>query len=155
MKVPPRNIRFKNNPPTEPSAVDYASMSPAQPSPRTFKIACNCGRPVIVSEASLGTSHQCVCGHTLSIPSHDEIETKQMQGEVKLLTSEETSHLTPSHQSHQQDSVVVLGSLIIVVGLGLFLGNITGLFPTFPFAGYLTIGLGGLVLSAGRAGTFG
>ncbi|MFT3880028.1 MAG: hypothetical protein QM703_10265 [Gemmatales bacterium] len=118
-------------------------------------MACSCGRPVIFSDVSLGTSHLCVCGHTLAIPSRDELENKQRQGEVKLLTLEETRQLTSPHRPQQQMAAVVLGTLIVVVGIGLLIGNISGLFPTFPFAGYLTIGLGGLIASAGRAGKFG
>ena len=47
----------------------------------------------------------------------------------------------------------LFGGLVLVVGIGLFIGNITGLFPTFPFAGFIGIGIGGAILRAGqRAG---
>ncbi|HQR08525.1 MAG TPA: hypothetical protein PLN21_17000 [Gemmatales bacterium] len=154
MRVPPRSTRLAHNPPTKSAPVEPIELSLASSS-KTYQIACTCGRPVIFSEATAGTSHHCVCGHTLAVPRLDELESKQSQGEVKLLTSEETRHLTPSNQSHRQTAVVVLGGLILIVGAGLWLGNRTGFFPTFPFVGYLTMGLGGLIIAAGRAGTFG
>ena len=43
----------------------------------------------------------------------------------------------------------VIGFLVIVVGVILIIGNMTGLFPTFPFAGYLTTVLGGLLFRLG------
>jgi hypothetical protein len=44
-----------------------------------------------------------------------------------------------------------LGGLIFVVGIGLFLGNKTGLFPTFPFAGFIVMGVGGAIVGVGRS----
>jgi hypothetical protein len=47
----------------------------------------------------------------------------------------------------------LLGGLIFVVGIGLFIGNVTGIFPTFPFAGFIVMGIGGAIFGAGqRAG---
>jgi hypothetical protein len=47
----------------------------------------------------------------------------------------------------------LLGGLIFVVGIGLFIGNVTGVFPTFPFAGFIVMGIGGAIVGAGqRAG---
>jgi hypothetical protein len=40
----------------------------------------------------------------------------------------------------------VLGIIISFIGLALVFGNITGLFPTFPFAGFIVSGLGALIL---------
>ncbi len=50
-------------------------------------------------------------------------------------------------------ALMVLGGLVFLVGIGVFLGNITGLFPTLPFAGFLLMTVGGALLgAAGRAG---
>ncbi len=38
------------------------------------------------------------------------------------------------------------GSIIFLFGLFLFCGNITGFFKTFPFAGFITMTLGGALI---------
>jgi len=46
-----------------------------------------------------------------------------------------------------------LGSVLFIVGIGLFIGNITGLFPTFSFAGFIFMTIGGALFAMGaRAG---
>jgi hypothetical protein len=44
----------------------------------------------------------------------------------------------------------VLGAVVLIVGIGLFVGNISGMFPTFPGAGWLTIAVGGIMYRAGK-----
>jgi len=39
-----------------------------------------------------------------------------------------------------------IGAVISFIGLILLIGNISGWWPSFPYAGFLTIGLGGLVM---------
>ena len=41
-----------------------------------------------------------------------------------------------------------LGLLVMLLGVGLFLGNVTGLAPSVPFAGYVVMGLGSALLTA-------
>jgi hypothetical protein len=41
-----------------------------------------------------------------------------------------------------------LGLLVMLLGTGLFLGNITGLAPSVPFAGFVVMGLGSALLTA-------
>jgi hypothetical protein len=43
----------------------------------------------------------------------------------------------------------LLGALLIVVGGGLYIGNTTGIFPTFPFAGGIVMFIGCLVSAMG------
>ena len=43
----------------------------------------------------------------------------------------------------------VIGLLVLVVGIGLFIGNISGAFPTFPGLGWITIAIGGVIMRAG------
>jgi hypothetical protein len=43
-----------------------------------------------------------------------------------------------------------LGGGITVLGIALFIGNTTGRFPTFPFAGFLAMTVGGGILAMGR-----
>jgi hypothetical protein len=42
-----------------------------------------------------------------------------------------------------------LGSVLFIIGIGLFIGNITDLFPTFPFAGFISMTIGGLLFGVG------
>jgi hypothetical protein len=44
----------------------------------------------------------------------------------------------------------VLGILVIIVGIGLWIGNVSGGFRTFPGVGYLTILIGGVMAKAGN-----
>jgi len=39
-----------------------------------------------------------------------------------------------------------IGAVISFIGLILLIGNISGWWPSFPYAGFLIIGLGGLVM---------
>jgi len=49
----------------------------------------------------------------------------------------------------ERDKVVVLiGGSIIVIGVILYLGNISGIFSTFPFAGFIITTLGGLIINS-------
>jgi hypothetical protein len=44
----------------------------------------------------------------------------------------------------------LLGGIVFFIGIFLFIGNITGLFPTFPFAGFIVMGIGGVLMGASR-----
>jgi hypothetical protein len=46
--------------------------------------------------------------------------------------------------------VIALGALIFVAGAVLWCGNVFGFFVTFPFAGYLTLLVGGATFKAGQ-----
>lgn len=43
-----------------------------------------------------------------------------------------------------------VGAVIFVVGVLLFAGNVTGKFISFPYAGYITMGIGGAIIAFGR-----
>lgn len=43
-----------------------------------------------------------------------------------------------------------LGGLIFVVGILLWCGNVFHFFPTFPFAGYITMAVGGAIFGFGQ-----
>jgi hypothetical protein len=43
----------------------------------------------------------------------------------------------------------ILGVLVFVAGVGLFVGNVSRVFPTFPLAGYITMAIGGAIMRAG------
>ncbi|HEX8493661.1 MAG TPA: DnaJ C-terminal domain-containing protein [Pyrinomonadaceae bacterium] len=44
----------------------------------------------------------------------------------------------------------IVGGCIIALGVILLLGNITGIMPTFPFAGFLAMIVGGLISRLGK-----
>jgi hypothetical protein len=45
----------------------------------------------------------------------------------------------------------ILGGLVFVIGIGLYIGNRTGIFPTFPYAGFIAMGIGGLIWGAAES----
>ena len=48
--------------------------------------------------------------------------------------------------------VSMFGVIVIVIGAGLWIGNVTHAFPTFPLAGYLTMVVGGIIVKTGNKG---
>jgi len=46
--------------------------------------------------------------------------------------------------------VIALGGLVFAAGAFLWCGNVFGFFVTFPFAGYLTLLIGGAIYKAGQ-----
>jgi len=44
----------------------------------------------------------------------------------------------------------IVGAVVFVAGAGLWVGNVSTLFPTFPLAGYLTMLVGGAIWKAGK-----
>ena len=43
----------------------------------------------------------------------------------------------------------VIGLIIVVIGGGLLIGNVSGMFRTFPMAGGITIAIGAAIMRAG------
>jgi hypothetical protein len=49
------------------------------------------------------------------------------------------------------DSLIpLIGQTIPMMGVVLLIGNVTQVFPTFPYAGYITVGLGGWLASGSQ-----
>jgi len=46
--------------------------------------------------------------------------------------------------------LMAVGGLVIALGGFLYWGNVSGHFRSFPFAGYITIGIGGAIFAFGR-----
>jgi len=44
----------------------------------------------------------------------------------------------------------MIGVLVLIVGICLWIGNVSRIFPTFPLAGYITIVIGGAIIRAGK-----
>ena len=57
---------------------------------------------------------------------------------------------TPTPSAETNIGLMVGGYLVIVVGIVLIIGNVSGAAPTFAFAGFLTTLVGGLMVGAGR-----
>jgi hypothetical protein len=45
--------------------------------------------------------------------------------------------------------VKVIGAIVTIIGILLILGNVTRLFPTFPFAGFIFTLIGGAIYRKG------
>lgn len=46
--------------------------------------------------------------------------------------------------------LTIVGGAVVALGAVLWCGNVFGFFPTFPFAGYVTIAIGGAIIGAGK-----
>jgi hypothetical protein len=57
----------------------------------------------------------------------------------------------PQPSSAKRIVCKLLGGAIFVVGVGLFIGNVTGVFPSFPLAGFIVMGVGGAIWGAGES----
>jgi hypothetical protein len=70
---------------------------------------------------------------------------------VKLMIATADERLNESSSSGGDGSgFQIVGGCIIVLGVILLLGNITGIMPTFPFAGFLATIVGALVSRLGK-----
>jgi hypothetical protein len=81
------------------------------------------------------------------------VEVQQLMGELaKAYPSIRTSWIRPTAvtESTPRGKLMQLaGAAITVLGVLLLIGNVTGLFPTMPFAGFITMLLGGAIYGAG------
>jgi len=57
---------------------------------------------------------------------------------------------TPIPPAEPNVALLIGGWVVVVVGIVLVIGNVTGAAPTFAFAGFLTTLVGGLMVGAGR-----
>lgn len=53
----------------------------------------------------------------------------------------------PARESIAENVGIVLGLLLFVGGIALAIGNMSGAFPTFPYAGFVVSGLGSLIVA--------
>jgi hypothetical protein len=113
---------------------------------------CQCGRGVRVTSGDAGASFPCPCGRTIEIPSLDVLRQLSESG-----AENEAAHArfpggtrpAPAGPSVGASQLVGCGGLVCLLGFGLFVGNLTGLFPTVPFAGFIVMALGGVIAGAG------
>src|SRR5262249_12420701 len=62
---------------------------------------------------------------------------------------EQNRHPPPEAQESVKGMLLKLvGGVVFVVGIGLFFGHVSGAFPTFPYAGFVVMGIGGALWGA-------
>jgi len=78
------------------------------------------------------------------------VEEQQAAEIVFKLGDYRTAFVAPPLTARDATGIALwaIGLLVLVLGMGLFVGNITGLAPSVPFAGYIVMGLGSGLLTA-------
>jgi hypothetical protein len=110
-------------------------------------LSCECGKQAPVSEGAAGTSLPCECGRTIKVPSLGELRQRVTEGDVPYFPAQAKA---PPHPVSKAMRIGCAG-LVFLFGVALFIGNKTGLFPTIPYAGYLVMGFGALLIGAAAA----
>src|SRR5262245_24384825 len=108
-------------------------------------LSCQCGKRVLVTEGSAGATLPCECGRSIQVPPLGELRRRVADDDLPYVPSRGN----PPANLAVRALLTGCGAVVFLLGAGLFLGNITGLFPTLPFAGYLVMTIGGLLLGAG------
>lgn len=78
------------------------------------------------------------------------LDVKQAGEILAKLTQYRSAFVTPPMTANDAAGIAMwaLGLLVTFAGAGLFLGNVSGLAPSVPFAGYVVMGLGSVLLTA-------
>lgn len=108
----------------------------------------DCGRPL--------SGHRVVCGHCGRgfCASHAHPLHHNCAQTIKPIpgTREE---LHPGIGNSMYMTIAILGGIgVFILGLVLIVGNRSGVFPTFPFAGFITTTLGLVMIGYGAKGNF-
>jgi hypothetical protein len=125
-----------------------------------YRLRCECGNDLSVTEGAAGVSLPCACGRSILVPAFAELRRRAASGDLpcSLYGDDEEPPKPPSPAAETARTVVrgllfAVGGLVFLVGVGLFLGNITGLLRTMPFAGYFTMTVGLATLGAAARAT--
>ena len=78
-----------------------------------------------------------------------ERATKAMETAVDSGTGPTTT-TTTTPPAKPNVAMQIAGGVVVLVGIALIIGNVTGAAPTFAYAGFLTTLVGGLLVGAGR-----
>src|SRR5262249_53085299 len=124
-----------------------------------YRLKCECGKEVTVFEGAAGLSLPCACGRKVLVPDLAELRRRAASGELPWSPYGEGERppLPPNPVAEAGLSVLrwlglVMGGVVLLLGVGVFVGNVSGRFPTFPLAGYLTMAAGiALMGAAARA----
>jgi hypothetical protein len=115
-----------------------------------FILSCNCGKTVTVSEGDAGASIDCAtCGRTIEIPSLGDLRELPRAFDESELSD---TSMPPHYRLAAVIASIVLiglGGVVFLVGVALFLGNVTGFFPTVPLAGYGVMTAGVAIMGGG------
>jgi hypothetical protein len=85
-------------------------------------------------------------------PSPKEARGKSVERKVSERVAPEVPADVPTYGQSGRDPGVgdalrlLLGVLIFMLGIGLWIGNLSGRFPTFPFAGFVIMTAGGAII---------
>jgi hypothetical protein len=113
-------------------------------------LSCKCGKQISVTEGAAGISIRCEeCGGAIKVPSLGEMRQSpnlDVLPELRL-TGEELADRRPVFVA--AILLIGFGGLVFLLGVGLFLGNVTGFFRTISFAGYAVMTVGVTILGAG------
>ena len=55
-----------------------------------------------------------------------------------------------SHLQTRSQIRHIIGAFLFIIGIGLFLGNVTGRFPSFSYAGCMVMCVGGIIYKGGK-----
>lgn len=121
------------------------------------RLRCQCGLHIVVTYGDAGASLPCECGRTIEVPSLDKLRKRAWVIGLPPDGEEQSDPLPPENKAEVDQSrnptgaTLLLGCcsvVVVLLGLGLLVGNVTGMFPTVPFAGAVVIMLGGAIGAA-------
>src|SRR5262245_54850224 len=116
-----------------------------------FRLPCECGKEVTVSEGAAGVSLPCACGREVLVPDLAELRRRAASEDLPWSPYREGEGPRQRHDTFGH-KLFVAGSGVFLLGVGLFLGKISGLFPTFSSADELTAAAGIAIMAfAARA----
>lgn len=109
--------------------------------------ACiDCGKPLEAHRITCGHCGRGFCGEHAHPAMHDCSQTIRPVGSV--------GSETMTGAGMYMTLVTLAGIGVVVLGFALVAGNVSGTFPTFPFAGFLTTTLGFAMVGYGAEGKF-
>jgi len=124
-----------------------------------FRLLCECGNEISVSEGAAGVSVACACGRKILVPELTELRRRAAAGELRWSRygEGEAPPLPPNRTAEAARSalrwvLLVVGGVVLLAGAGLYFGNRAGLVPTSRYAAYIVMAVGvGIMGFAGRA----
>jgi hypothetical protein len=108
-------------------------------------LSCECGKQIPVSEGAAGTSLSCDCGRTIRVPSLGELRRRVAGGNMPYVPTQRPPPVPVAVKAFLN----ICGGSVFLLGAVLFIGNVTGVFPTVPMAGYILMAIGGAIFGAG------
>jgi hypothetical protein len=107
-----------------------------------YLIQCECGKRLAVMAGSAGASLPCGCGRSVRVPALSELRAQQGLPAYPRVDAEPAQDTSLPLGFGARVLLIAGGGLLLMGGFFLFLGNRSGAFPTFPFAGFITMAIG-------------